>query len=176
MDPARARAERSASAEEDASAGGEGDGGPLDGFDAEQIVARRQGRDGWLREARRQLRSRPLGLAHSGPALAAERLRVAARRLEDELAAEHRGNAAYEALREQRRRSTTGGSAGRRSPTTPPEIPPGKVNLTDPDSRRMKAFRHYIQGYNAQAVVNEQQIVLAAEISAETGDFSHLRR
>ena len=39
----------------------------------------------------------------------------------------------------------------------------------------MKGNRRYIQGYNAQAVVNEQQIVLAAEISTAAGDFSHLR-
>jgi hypothetical protein len=39
----------------------------------------------------------------------------------------------------------------------------------------MKGNRRYIQGYNAQAVVNEQQIVLAAEISTNAGDFSHLR-
>ena len=39
------------------------------------------------------------------------------------------------------------------------------MNLTDPDSRRMKGNRRYIQGYNAQAVVNEQQIVIAAEIT-----------
>jgi hypothetical protein len=31
------------------------------------------------------------------------------------------------------------------------------------------------QGYNAQAGVNEQQIVIAAEITADAGDFSHLR-
>ena len=47
--------------------------------------------------------------------------------------------------------------------------------MTDPDSRRMKGNRRYIQGYNAQAVVNEQQIVLAAEITTAAGDFSHLR-
>ena len=47
--------------------------------------------------------------------------------------------------------------------------------MTDPDSRRMKGNRRYIQGYNAQAVVNEQQIVIAAEISTAAGDFSHLR-
>ena len=40
--------------------------------------------------------------------------------------------------------------------------------MTDPDSRRMKAQRGYMQGYNAQAVVNEQQIVLAAEITTST--------
>jgi hypothetical protein len=48
------------------------------------------------------------------------------------------------------------------------------VNLTDPDSRRMKGNRRYIQGYNAQAVVNEQQIVIAAEISTNPADFSHM--
>jgi hypothetical protein len=52
--------------------------------------------------------------------------------------------------------------------------PQGEVNLTDPDSRRMKGNRRYIQGYNAQAVVNEQQIVIAAQISTNPADFSHL--
>ena len=50
---------------------------------------------------------------------------------------------------------------------TPPEIPQGEVNLTDPDSRRMKGNRRYIQGYTAQAVVNEQEIVLAGEITTD---------
>ena len=39
----------------------------------------------------------------------------------------------------------------------------------------MKAFRGYVQGYNAQAAVNEQHIVLAAEITVESVDFSHLK-
>ncbi len=39
----------------------------------------------------------------------------------------------------------------------------------------MRGNRRYIQGYNAQAVVNERQVVLAAEITADAGDFSHLR-
>src|ERR1035441_2558031 len=43
------------------------------------------------------------------------------------------------------------------------------------DWRRMKGNRRYSQGYNAQAVVNEQQIVIAAEITTAAGDFSHLR-
>jgi hypothetical protein len=49
------------------------------------------------------------------------------------------------------------------------------VNLTDPDSHVMKGQRHYVQGYNTQTVVTEDQIVLAAEITIEAGDFSHLR-
>ena len=39
----------------------------------------------------------------------------------------------------------------------------------------MRAFRGYVQGYNAQAAVNESQIVLAAEVTVDTGDFSHLQ-
>ena len=57
-------------------------------------------------------------------------------------------------------------------PYTPPEIPAGKVNVTDPDSKRMKAYDGYVQGYNAQAVVDEGQIVLAAEITNSGVDWS----
>ena len=32
--------------------------------------------------------------------------------------------------------------------------------------RNVKAFRGYVQGYNAQAVVTEEQIVIAAEIKS----------
>ena len=38
----------------------------------------------------------------------------------------------------------------------------------------MKANLGYVQGYNAQAVVDEGQIVLAAEITNTPGDFSNL--
>jgi hypothetical protein len=48
------------------------------------------------------------------------------------------------------------------------------VNLTDPDSRRLKAREGYVQGYNAQAVVDEGQIVLAAEITNSNVDWSQL--
>ncbi len=48
------------------------------------------------------------------------------------------------------------------------------MNLTDPDSRLLKATRGYIQGYNAQAAVDENQIVIAAEVTVDPGDFGHL--
>jgi hypothetical protein len=44
-----------------------------------------------------------------------------------------------------------------------------------PDSRVMKAFRGWVQGYNAQTAVNEHQIALAGEITVETIDFGQLR-
>ena len=46
--------------------------------------------------------------------------------------------------------------------------------MTDPDSRNVKTPRGYMQGYNAQAVVNEQQIVIAAEVNVDSPDFGHL--
>ena len=53
--------------------------------------------------------------------------------------------------------------------------PAGKVNVTDPDSRNLKTTRGWVQGYNAQAVVGEGQIVLAAEISVESLDTASLQ-
>ena len=150
-------------------------GEPMAGFDVERIVARVQGRVGWLREARRQQDRQRWQTAGPVPRSRAERLRLAAVWLEDDLAAEERGNTAYEAFREHRRRHDPRRLGGTPKPYSPPAIPQGEVNVTDPDSRRMMGNRRYIQGYNAQAVVNEQQIVIAAEITADAGDFSHLR-
>src|SRR3954464_14891808 len=53
--------------------------------------------------------------------------------------------------------------------------PAGKLNVTDPDSRNLKTTRGWVQGYNAQAVVGEGQIVLAAEISVESRDTASLQ-
>jgi hypothetical protein len=37
-----------------------------------------------------------------------------------------------------------------------------KVNTTDPESKVMSRAKGFVQGYNAQAVANDQQVVLAA--------------
>lgn len=49
-----------------------------------------------------------------------------------------------------------------------------KINTTDPESRIMKTRKGFIQGYNAQAVVNEEQIIIAAEVTQEENDWSQL--
>jgi hypothetical protein len=48
--------------------------------------------------------------------------------------------------------------------------PATRANVTDPDSRIMSTKDGWVQGYNAQAIVNQHQIVLACEVSQDTGD------
>jgi transposase len=45
-----------------------------------------------------------------------------------------------------------------------------QVNVTDPDSRVMKTPTGWVQGYNAQAIANQHQIVLACDVSQDTSD------
>jgi hypothetical protein len=56
----------------------------------------------------------------------------------------------------------------------PPTVPTGKVNLTDPDAKLVHGMRGWVQGYNAQAVCNEQHLIVAAEIMTASPDFGHL--
>lgn len=143
-------------------------------FDEERIVARTQGREGWLREARHQLERHRWQRSDQVPRSRGERLLLAAERLEVDLATERRANEAYEQFK--RRRRAAGGIrvGGPPKPYEPPQVPDGKVNLTDPDSKRLKAREGYVQGYNAQAVVDESQIVLAAEVTNNNTDWSQL--
>jgi Transposase DDE domain len=59
-------------------------------------------------------------------------------------------------------------------PYQPPERPTGKINLSDLDSRNVKTLRGWVQGYNAQAVCTEEQIVIAAELTVSSADFGQL--
>ncbi len=143
-------------------------------FDPELIVARRQGRDGWIREAQRRLDNhRARGSGHV-PRSREQRLWNAGEHLSEDLEAVRRGQNAWEQWR-----ATAIDSQGRRlakrTLKQPPETPDGTVNLSDPDTKMMMGHKQFIQGYNAQAVVTEDQIVVAAEISNRPGDFSHLR-
>jgi len=133
-----------------------------------------QGRRGWLRDARRRLDEKRAAEARPVARSRPERLRESKRRLQEELATERRANADYEAYRA-RGVMADGRRFGRPpEPYEPPATPAGKVNVTDPDSQLVKATRGWIQGYNAQAAVNEQQIVIAAEVTVDSPDFGHL--
>jgi Transposase DDE domain len=94
--------------------------------------------------------------------------------LEEEHQVHRRANEAYEAYRA-RGVMKDGRRFGKPpTPYQPPARPEGKVNITDPDSRNVKTPRGYLQGYNAQAVCDENQLVVAAEINTDSPDFGHL--
>jgi transposase len=174
------RAEFFRRAREKAAAGGEDQSPPPAAaepeltFDPERIVARGQGREGWTRDAHRQLErhrwQQPDHVARSRES----RLLLAAQRLEAERDGQVAANQAYEHYRATGR-DTKGRKLIRQPmPWTAPDVPQGVVSVSDPDTQRMKANHGYVQGYNAQAVVDEGQIVLAAEITNTPGDFSNL--
>jgi transposase len=137
-------------------------------------LATAQGRKKWLEAARRRLDAERAQEARPIPQPRPARVREAKRRLEEELATEVRANAAYEAYRAQGRDKNGRRFSTSPKPYTPPDQPTGKVNVTDPDSRTLKTPRGFVQGYNAQAVCNEQQIVVAAEVSVSSADFGQM--
>ena len=49
-----------------------------------------------------------------------------------------------------------------------------KSNITDNESSYMKTSHGMIQGYNAQAVVNEKQVITAARVFGNGQDYGHL--
>jgi hypothetical protein len=139
-------------------------------------VSTHKGRREWLREAKRRLDEKREREAKPVRRSRPARLREAKERLEEELRAEQGASEAYEQWRE-RGISADGArrmAPGTVKPYTPPSEPQGKVNVTDPDSRNLKAFRGYVQGYNAQAVVTADQVVVAAEIKTTPTDFGYL--
>jgi len=144
-------------------------------LDPEEIVGRVQGRRGWLREARHQLDDHRRLEAMPIPRSRVERLLQSEQRLREELSVERAANEAYESYRTRGVMKDGRRFGGPPKPYVPPEEPDGKINITDPDSRNLKAFRGYVQGYNAQAVVTEQQIVIAAEVNSDSPDFGHLK-
>src|SRR3954469_4148299 len=137
-------------------------------------LATREGRQRWLRDARRRLDERRAEEARAVPRSRAKRLVEARRRLEEELEVECRANAEYEAYRARGVMKDGRRFGGPPKPYQPPDTPVGKINLTAPDSRNVKTPRGWVQGYNAQAACTEDQIVIAAEVTVDSPDFGHL--
>ena len=137
-------------------------------------LASRGGRRAWLRDAKRRLDAERAAKLEPVPQDRERRLEICHRRLVEDWRAEHQANRAYEAYRARGVMKD-----GRRfgcppNPYEPPEVPDSKLNTTDPDARRMKFGRNFIPAYNAQAAVTEEQIIVAAEITTEGGDFEQL--
>jgi transposase len=137
-------------------------------------VASRGGRRAWLGEAKRRLEAERAAEPEQVPNDREQRLEICRSRLVEDWRAEHQANRAYEAYRA-RGVMKDGRRFGRPpDPYRPPAQPEGKINTTDPDAHRMKFGRNFIPAYNAQAAVTEQQIIVAAEITTEGGDFEQL--
>jgi hypothetical protein len=143
-------------------------------LDPAWIVAGQNGREGWLREGRRQLERQREREAKPIPHSRAGRLLEAERRMQESLEATRLANEGYEEYRARGRMKDGRPFRGPPKPYTPPDVPEGKINLTDLDSGSMKTLRGHLQGYNAQMVTNEHQIVIAAEITNVAPDFGAL--
>lgn len=148
--------------------------GEARGDELPEHLATTQGRRGWLREAKRRLDEKRAQEARPIPRGREARLKEAKRRLEEELEVECAANTAYEAYRARGVDKTGRGLGAPPKPYQPPETPAGTINVTDPDSKMIKATLGFIQGYNAQAAANEHRIVIAAEVTPYAPDFGQL--
>jgi transposase len=104
-----------------------------------------------------------------------KRLQECKRRLEAE--AEEAAQKQQERINERTAEEAETGQRKRgRKPQQPDSTPKpeAKANPTDPDSRIMKTRKGYVQGYNAQVVVTERQIIVAAELTTEENDTNQL--
>src|SRR6266536_1754832 len=141
---------------------------------AEQIVDGSSGRRAWPREAARQIDLQRKQRARPVPRERAGRLLEAESRMREDLAAERAANDAYNAYRAAGRDKRGRGFGSPPKPSRPPDEPSGEVHTSDPDSHNMQTAKGWVQGYNAQAAVTEDQIVIAAEIMVRSPDFGYL--
>jgi transposase len=104
------------------------------------------------------------------------RFKAAKEKLDAELAAEqaaHAEHLARRAAEEEQRGSKLRG----RKPKAPGDKAghkPRKVNTTDPESEVMSTANGFVQGYNAQAVANDEQVIIAAQVTDEHNDQHQL--
>jgi transposase len=134
------------------------------GDELPEELSTRRGRKEWIREALRRQKEEREADPESVPRDRAGRLEICRSRL----VAEHRTVVAAHRDYDARRAAAPRGRPP--VPAEPPAEPEGKVNTTDPDSRRMRSAKGFLQGYNAQALANESQVVIAAEVLTEAND------
>lgn len=148
--------------------------GEARGDELPEHLSTTQGRRGWLREAKKRLEAERAAKQEPVPRERAERLELCRERLVEEWQSEHAANRAYEHYHAHGRRSDGRRHGKAPKPYTPPTQPEGKINTTDPDARRMKFGRNFLPAYNAQAVSTKDQLIVAAEITTQGGDFEQL--
>jgi transposase len=103
------------------------------------------------------------------------RLKECARRLEE--AARQAREAQAAKIAERERREASGERLRGRKPKVPEAVvdAEAKANVTDPESGMMKTRRGFVQGYNAQALVTAEQIIVAADVTTEANDKRQLK-
>jgi transposase len=138
------------------------------GDELPEELATHGGRREWIREALRRRKEEREADPRPVPRGRAGRLELCRSRL----VAEHRTIVAAHRDYDARRAAAPRGRPP--VPADPPAGPEGKVNTTDPDSRPMRSPKGFLQGYNAQALTNESQVVIAAEVLTEANDSGAL--
>jgi transposase len=145
-------------------------------FDDQRVEEMRaRGRRAWMVSARQQVEEHRRREGRPVPRDRSARLWDAERRMQQQLGAEIDVNDIYR----QWRSGMTPWAPPKRgggypAPWQAPPEPEGRINVTDPDSRVMQILGGWMQGYNAQTAVNENQIVIAAEVSVSSPDFGQL--
>lgn len=111
----------------------------------------------------------PPGLRRAAERVA--RFRQAKQRLDDEDAARVADQEAKKAewARRQAAGTRRGAQPGEQPPPTKSGKPP-RANTTDPDSRAMRGGRGLVQGYNAQAAVTADQVIVGGLVTPQQVD------
>ncbi len=133
-----------------------------------------------MREKQRQLRQEVKQLLAQAEATdAAEDTQYGADRRGDELPAElQRRESRLTRIREAKRvlearAKDAAEAAGQPSDAAKPD-PKAQYNFTDPESRIMKGPDGFVQAYNAQIAVDEQQLIVGQAVTQETNDKKQL--
>jgi transposase len=138
-------------------------------------VLRRGGRREWQRVARIELEAHRTQQARPVSRDRDDRMIEALERLEENHQVDLAAVATYERWRVTARDTKGRVLKGNSKPFVAPELPEGKINLSDPDSKVMRTQgTPPRQAYNAQAAVNDRQVILAAEITNAAPDFGQL--
>jgi hypothetical protein len=149
--------------------------GDYRGDELPDIVASRQGREGWLRAARQRLDRERSERAEPIPRSRPERLREAKRRLEEEHAVDRDAHEQYEAFRA--RRCHKGRSAFRPSAESATGVGgAGRQGQCHRCGFQARAWG-CVAGSRAgtpKRVCNERHLILAAELMTASPDFGHL--
>lgn len=79
-----------------------------------------------------------------------------------------------EATRALKARAKEGAAAAGQPPAAAKPDPKAQYNFTDPESRIMKGPDGFVQAYNVQVAVNEQQLIVGQAVTQDTNDKQQL--